>query len=173
MPFFLLKHFVLVDLKAMVFGVEEDDDENHQRSPSFLVRRGSSEEDSGKLPIQRKGTMLQISQDIASDRAAVKATLARAATQSDEEAKVVLARTYTLKSGGTNTDAVAKPVNAYSAATEAARSHHMARRGSLRDFPGLGNEAAAKTKEKPAKGTTKSAEGGDQALGRRSSAIGA
>lgn len=168
MPVFLLKHFFLVDVKAMIFGVKQEDEEvHHSKSPSFLIRRGSNEEND-KLPIQRQGTLLQISQDIAADRAAVRSTLARAGTQSDADAKTVLARTYTLRKGeGTD-----KPVNAYSAATQAARSHHMARRASLRDMNDVDLKVIVKTEDKPKKAIENKHET-EQPLGRRSSAIGA
>lgn len=165
MPLFLVKHFFFVDLKAMFFGVKQEDEQvHHSKSPSFLVRRGSSE-DYDKLPIQRKGTLIQISQDIAADRAAVRSTLARAATETAEEAKMVLKRTYTMKSG--DEEEASKPANAYSAATQAALSHHIARRGSLRDMSDIDLKATTKKAEKPKKASN------EDIMERRTSAVGA
>jgi hypothetical protein len=124
MPLFLLKHYAWSDLTAMVFGIK--DDANQKKSPSFLVRRGSqthSEED--KLPIQRKEVKLQISQDIVYDRESAKQMLARSDSQTPEDAKVVLARSYTLRNMEAN-----RKGSAYGFATEAARQRQMTRRDS-------------------------------------------
>jgi hypothetical protein len=124
MPLFLLKHFAWSDLTAMIFGIK--DDVNDKKSPSFLVRRGSHA-DSGeeKLPIQRKEVKLQISQDIVYDRESAKQMLARSNSQTPEDVKTVLARSYTLKNMEAN-----KKGNAYGFATEAARQRQMTRRDS-------------------------------------------
>ena len=88
---------------------------------------------SDKLPVQRQESLLKIHQDITSDREAVKSALARSST---ERPQVVLARTFTRKSG----DADDTPLRAYSAATKAARSHHMARRSTTRRMADIDQE---------------------------------
>jgi hypothetical protein len=124
MPLFLLKNYAWFDLTAMVFGIK--DDVNQKKSPSFLVRRDSqSDSEDDKLPIQRKEVKLQISQDIVSDRESNKQMLARSATQTPEDAKVVLARSYTLRNMEAN-----RRGSAYHFATEAARQRQMTRRDS-------------------------------------------
>jgi len=113
MPLFLLRKFVWSDLKAMVFGYDENDtsaDEKH-RQPSFLViSDGSSletvseedDDDDGddneenKLPFQQKAIQIQISEDIASDKRVMKNLLARNNTQGADDVKTVLLRRHTL-----------------------------------------------------------------------------
>mmetsp|Transcript_33193 Transcript_33193/g.61105 ORF Transcript_33193/g.61105 Transcript_33193/m.61105 type:complete len:195 (-) Transcript_33193:180-764(-) len=110
MPLFLLRKFFWSDLKAMVFGYDENDtsaDDKH-RQPSFLITSDSSsaetvsEEDDdddneeNKLPFQQKAIQIQISEDIASDKRVMKNLLARNNTQGADDVKAVLIRRHTL-----------------------------------------------------------------------------
>jgi len=139
-PYFLVKHFFLGDLKGTIFGVKhEEEDTLHENSPSFLVKRKSTvtsyEEDDHKLPIQRAATLMKIHHDIETDKANIKRTLSLAkefdadAGTDETTHQVVLARKYTLKPEDTDEDA--KKIGAYSAATDAAKAHHLARKETL------------------------------------------
>ena len=135
-----MKHFFLGDLKGTIFGVKhEEEDTLHENSPSFLVKRKSTvtsyEEDDHKLPIQRAATLMKIHHDIETDKANIKRTLSLAkefdadAGTDETTHQVVLARKYTLKPEDTDEDA--KKISAYSAATDAAKSNHLARKETL------------------------------------------
>lgn len=173
MPLFLLKNYAWSDIMAMVFGVKEDVE--HKKSPSFLVRRPSEDAvDGEKLAMQRKAMKLQISQDIASDREFSKQMLARSSTQTQDDVKAVLARSYSLKKMDTN-----KQGNAYGYATEAARQRHMTRRDSLKRMATADNNQNMKptrtqsVDKDVSSGVKPAPEEGDSNLKRQPSSIGA
>lgn len=100
MPLFLLKHYALSDLMAMVFGYDHDDD-SKEKQPSFLVTGRvdsdeGEEEDKSKLPFQQKDIQIQISKDILDDKRVMKELLERNNTRGSEDVKNVLVRRHTL-----------------------------------------------------------------------------
>ncbi|CAB9506287.1 expressed unknown protein [Seminavis robusta] len=171
MPLFLLKNYAWSDLMAMIFGVKDEDAEQ-KKSPSFLVRRPSMDDE--KLPIQSKEVKIQISQDIAADRASARQLLARSSTQSPDDVKVVLARSYTIRNIESNTQG-----NAYGYATEAARVRHMSRRDSYRPMkvdkqPTMSTTVNKPVEDKqPAKSTTVKKPVEEGGLKREPSSVGA
>ncbi|KAL7532413.1 hypothetical protein ACHAWF_004129 [Thalassiosira exigua] len=101
MPMFLLTNYAWSDLKAMFFGSEEDVSAN--KKPSFLVVKEAEEgtahepeKKEDKLPFQKKAIQIQISEDIESDKKAMKELLAQSDTQSAEDIKAVLVRRHTI-----------------------------------------------------------------------------
>lgn len=132
MPLFLLRNYAWSDLTAILFGYK--DDVAMEKRPSFLVR-GSSEdndaedEEEDKLPFQQKAIQIQISEDIAADRKAMKDLLAPNATKSSEDVKAILTRSITLKRIRTKKKTVPNmETNVYSIAKDCAADRALVRR---------------------------------------------
>jgi hypothetical protein len=116
MPMFLLKHYALTDLMAMILG-------RQSKTPSFLVKKkGGSEDEKDDLPVHDELTKLRIGHDIAVDRMTTNEMLARRDTDSTEDAQVFLQKQASLNRRGTST---------YGVATEAARLRQMTRKFTL------------------------------------------